>query len=309
MASFMMQAIRETTRDMTNSGLPMFGEAFDPARLRGVVEEAQLVMPRQEGVTYEKTELDGIEAELSMPSYARDDALILYIHGGGFVCGNASTSQGYAGMLAGESRIPVYSISYRLAPEDSYPAGLDDCIRAYKAILEKHPDIPICLIGESAGATLSLVTALRLRDEGVREPAAVVLNSPVMDLSGTLDHTGYGYDEITVTPAGIVDMAKAYSPIETTRTNPYVSPIFADYTGCCPLYVAWDKGETLAADSEKLVELALAARVPVEYKRYEGCFHAFAPTGRNTPESSELLDASIAFMLKHLHDQKLDYEE
>jgi hypothetical protein len=49
--------------------------------------------------------------------------------------------------------------------------------------------------------------------------------------------------------------------------------------------------------------------VEVEYKRFEGCFHAFAPVGRNAPEGAELLDLSIAFMLKHLHDQKLDYME
>jgi acetyl esterase/lipase len=65
----------------------------------------------------------------------------------------------------------------------------------------------------------------------------------------------------------------------------------------------------LARDSEKLIELAQAARVEVEYKRFEGCFHAFAPVGRNASEAAELLDLSIAFMLKHLHDQKLDYME
>lgn len=309
MASFMMQTIRETTRAMTNNGLPSFGADIDPVKLRAAVETAQAAMPLQEGVTYEKLILGGMEAELSMPTLAREDAIILYLHGGGLVCGDASTSRGYAGMLAGESRIPVYSFSYRLAPENPYPAAVDDCVNAYRDAMEKHPDVPIFLIGESGGALLCVATALRLRDEGVRMPAALVAYSPVIDFSDTIDRSGRGYDEITVTPEGIRSLARCYCPDESRRTEPYASPFFADYTGLCPMYVVWDKGETLAADAEALVEKALAARVPVSYKRYEGCFHAFAPVGRNTPESSELLDQSIAFMLWHLHDQKLDVEE
>ena len=310
MASFLMQTIREYTREMTNNGLPSFGAEIDPEKLRGQVEVAQAEMPLQPGVTYEACELGGIEAELSMPSFAREDAIIMYMHGGGLVCGNAHTSRGYAGMVAGESRIPVYSFSYRLAPENPYPACADDCFSAYKAVLEKHPDVPICLIGESGGAYLSITTALMARDAGIQAPAAIVLSSPIIDFdTGAIDHTGYGYDEITVTVDGIRVLANCYAPDVSRRTEPLCSPVFADFTGFCPTYVAWDKGETLAADAETLVEKLLAARVPVKYKRFEGCFHAFAPVGRNTPESSELLDDSIAFMLEHLHDQSFEDEE
>ena len=308
MASYLMQTIREMTREMTNSGMPMFGEDINAAKLREVIEEAQGNMPLQPGVTYEPCTLAGLEAELSVPAYSREDAIILYLHGGGLVCGNARTSRGYAGMLAGESRIPVYSFSYHLAPEDPYPAAVDDCVNFYKAVMDKHPDIPIFLIGESGGGLLCVTTALKLRDEGVRAPAAAVIYSPVMDFSGTIDRRGRGYEEITVTEPGLGALARLYCPDEAIRTRPLVSPYFADFTSCCPMYVSWDKGETLAADAEALIERLEDARVPVEYHRYEGCFHAFAPVGRNTPESSRLLDDSIAFMLRHLHDQHLGEE-
>jgi acetyl esterase/lipase len=62
------------------------------------------------------------------------------------------------------------------------------------------------------------------------------------------------------------------------------------------MLLAWDADETLAADSEKLVELAKAAGVEVRYKAYPGCFHAFAPTGRGTPESAEVLANTVAFI-------------
>ena len=83
MASFLMQTIREYTREMTNNGLPSFGAEIDPEQLRSQVEVAQAEMPLQPGVIYEACELGGIEAELSMPSYAREDAIIMYMHGGG----------------------------------------------------------------------------------------------------------------------------------------------------------------------------------------------------------------------------------
>lgn len=302
MASIQMQMARQATQAMTNNGLPQFGEDIDPARLRQAVETAQAAMPPPPGVEYKPEILGGVEAELSVPSFARTDALIMYVHGGGLVCGNAYTSRGYAGMLAAESRIPVYSFSYRLAPEDPFPAPLDDCVSAYRAAAEKHPDVPIFLIGESGGALLSIAAALRLRDEGARMPAGVVVSSPVIDFSETLDRSHCGWDEITVTEAGLRSLGKLYCPDEARRKDPYASPLFADFTGFCPLHVSWDKGETLAADAEALIALARKARVPVEYARYEGCFHAFAPVGRGTPESAKLLDDTIAFMLRHIHD-------
>ena len=137
----------------------------------------------------------------------------------------------------------------------------------------------------------------------------MIAYSPVIDWSETLDHSHCGWDEITVTEAGLRSLAKLYCPDETLRKDPYAPPLFADFKNYCPLYVAWDQGETLAADAEALIALAQEARVPVEYARYKGCFHAFAPVGRNTPESSKLLDDTIAFILRHLHDQKLDWEE
>lgn len=309
MASIQMEATRLTTQEMTNSGLPAFGGDIDPQKLRDQVETAQAAMPLQDGVTYIEGTLGGLEAELSMPPFARDDALILYLHGGGLICGTAKTSRGYAGMLAGESRIPVYSFTYSLAPEHPYPAAVEECFSAYCDAMEKHPDVPIYLIGESGGALLSLVTALMIRDRGVRLPAGVIAYSPIIDFSGHIDHSHFGWDEITVTADGIRAISDTYCPDKDKRTEPYCSPVYASFKDFPPLYVTWDAGETLAADAEKLLELAERDRVPVEFVRYEGCFHAFAPVGRNAPESSKMLDDTIAFIYRHLHDQHLDYEE
>ena len=312
MSSIQMEAIRVSTAEMTSDGLgKMFDTGLDPLHLREVIEINQATMPLQEGVTYEPCTMGGVEAELSVPPYAREDAVIFYVHGGGLVCGTAQTSRGYAGMLAGESRIPVYACTYGLAPEHPYPEGLEDCVSVYKAILEKHPDVPVYLIGESGGALLSIAIALKLKEEGnIQMPAGVIAYSPVIDFSGKLDRSHCGWDDGTITGDSITgDLANLYCPDPDKRTEPFCSPLYADFTGFPPLYVAWDKGETLAADAEELIALAGAARVHVTHDRYEGTFHAFAPVGRNAPEGSKMLDDTLAFIFQHLHDQKLDWEE
>ena len=113
---------------------------------------AQERMAIETDVTFIPEKIKDMDAEISMPAGARQDAVIIYIHGGGLICGNAVSSRGYASMLAGESKLPVYAFSYRLAPENKFPEAVDDCFAAYKAIQEKHPDKPVFLIGESGGA-------------------------------------------------------------------------------------------------------------------------------------------------------------
>jgi epsilon-lactone hydrolase len=235
-----------------------------------------------------------------MPEEARKDALILYMHGGGLVCGNAGNSRGYASMLAGETKIPVWSISYRLAPEDPYPAAVNDAFSAYKDAVARYPGAAIFVIGESGGAYLSLTTALMAKDAGVQLPTGVILYSPVIDFSDTLDRSKCGWADNTVTQDGLHSLRSMYCPDPTVWRQPYCSPLFADYEGFPPALLAWDTGETLAADAEKMVELMQAAGVDLEYKAYEGCFHAFAPVGRYSPESYELLKDTVAFMYKHI---------
>ena len=300
MASAQMEGLKTIMRQMMAKGLaPQFDDNLDPATLRQVVQGAQARMQTEPGVTFTSCELGSIEAELSTPENARTDAVILYSHGGGLVCGNAVTSRGYASLLAGETKIPVYSISYRLAPEHKFPAAPDDCFAAYQAILERHPELPVFLIGESGGAYLSIVTALRARDSGVRIPAGIVPYSPPIDFSGAIDRQFAGNKDFTVTPNGLASLASMYCTPEQVK-DPYVSPYYADYTGMPPMLLAWDESESLAIDSGILRDKARAAGVEVHAKSYPDCFHAFATTGRGTPESAEILADTVAFFCAHI---------
>ena len=300
MVSVEMENLKQIMKQMMAAGFaPKFDGGLDPMQLRKVVQTAQAHMALEPGVTYESCTLGGIEAELSIPENARDDALVIYIHGGGLICGTAETSRGYAGMLAGESKLPVYSFTYRLAPESKFPAALEDSFAVYKAVIEKHPGKPVFLIGESGGAYLCIVTALKARDESVKLPTAIVPYSPPIDFSGAIDRHFPGNKDFTVTPDGLGWLSTLYCTEEQVR-DPYVSPYYADYTGLCPILLAWDESESLAVDSEVLRDKAQAAGVEVVWKSYPDCFHAFATTGRGTPESYEILRDTIAFFNAHI---------
>lgn len=300
MASAQMEQLKIVMKRMMASGFaPRFDGALDPMRLREVVQTAQAHMALEPGVTYKACTLGGIEAELSIPENARDDAVVIYIHGGGLICGTAETSRGYAGMLAGESKLPVYAFTYRLAPENKFPAALEDSFAVYKAVLEKHPGKPVFLIGESGGAYLCIVTALKARDAGVKLPTAIVPYSPPIDFSGAIDRRFPGNKDFTVTPEGLDWLASLYCTENQVR-DPYVSPYYADFTDMCPMLLAWDESESLAVDSEALRDKALSAGTEVVWRSYPDCFHAFATTGRGTPESYEVLRDTVAFFYAHI---------
>lgn len=299
-ASPQMEFVKAATKQMIDQGFAAkFDGSIDPMQLRRTVQMAQEQMPTEPNVEFIPETLAGIEAELSMPQGAREDGILIYIHGGGLICGNAQSSRGYASLLAGETKLPVYSFTYRLAPEDKFPAAVDDSFEFYKAVLAKYPGKPVFLLGESGGAYLSIVTAMKARDNGVTLPAAILLSSPIIDMSGTLNRNRSGNKDFTVTPEGIGWLATLYyNPGD--EKNPYVSPYFDDMHGMPPTFLSWDQSETLAVDCEELVKKLLAQGVECHFKSYPDCFHAFAPIGRNTPESNEVLQNTVRFINAHI---------
>lgn len=301
MASVQMEGLKVVMQQMMARGLAAkFDGDIDPERLRSVIQAAQANMPTEPGVTFAPCELGGVECELSIPENARADAVILYIHGGGLICGNARTSRGYASLLAGETKLPVYSLSYRLAPEYTCPAAIDDCFAVYRAVLEAHPGKPVFLIGESGGAYLSITTTLKARDSGVRMPAGVIPYSPPLEFSGHLDRHHPKNQDFTVSPDGLDGLGRMYYADESQQTDPYATPYYADYHGFAPTYLVWDESESLAVDAEFLRDKLIAAGVEVTAEGYPDCFHAFPTSGRGTPESAQVLVKTVNFINDHI---------
>ncbi|MGZ6804897.1 MAG: alpha/beta hydrolase fold domain-containing protein [Nocardioidaceae bacterium] len=132
-------------------------------------------LPVPEGVTRSVGELRSFVPD----TVARDDAAVLWIHGGGLVAGEPRQDDLLCAALALEHRVPVMACSYRLAPENPYPAGLDDCLAALRTVLSSYGHVVVA--GASAGGGLAVATAMRARDEGLPGVAGVVAHYPMLD--------------------------------------------------------------------------------------------------------------------------------
>jgi acetyl esterase/lipase len=115
-----------------------FGKDLDVAALREA-GKASAAMPPEKDVEIVPFSLNGVDAEIARPQKLRNDAVILYIHGGGFISGSCKYFRSYTSYFAKMSGLEMYCIDYRLAPEHKFPAGPDDCFAAYQALLELVP--------------------------------------------------------------------------------------------------------------------------------------------------------------------------
>jgi acetyl esterase/lipase/L-ascorbate metabolism protein UlaG (beta-lactamase superfamily) len=201
------------------------------------------------------------------------DGVLLYLHSRRFQFDEPAGV--YAARLAAATRLPVLHLHYRLAPENPYPAALDDALEAYQALLAQGtPASRIVIAGHSAGATLALSALLALRDRGRPMPAAAVAISPITDftLSGGSLAANDGRDVVTLAEARQV--RSAYLGSADPAGAPQ-SPLAGDCTGLPPLLIACGDAEMLRDDAVRFADRALAAGVPVELEVFEGMPHGF----------------------------------
>jgi acetyl esterase/lipase len=205
----------------------MMAPDFDVQTLRNSTQDLSRFLAAVKDVSYRTENLAGRQAELADPENPQDDAIIVHIHGGGFVSGSARSSRPFTSYLSQQAKRRVYSLDYRLAPEHPFPAAVEDCFEQYRALTEVHPDKKIALIGESAGAMLVMVVALKARDQGLHTPVCVVANAPGADLTQEADRPKMNQTDLVLSHQAIKQIGKLYCPEEAH--NPYASPRFADF--------------------------------------------------------------------------------
>lgn len=275
---------------------PAFRKGFDVKKLRQA-QAASSQIPLVEGVTFEEKTIAGCIVDAAIGENVRDDAIICYIHGGGFVSGDPRNFRSFTSYLAKESGWPVFGVVYRLAPEHPFPAAPEDCYGVYLALTEAYPDKKIYLVGESAGATLAIVTTLMARDQGARIPDAVVAYAPGGDFSGTMKRPVSKKKDPVLNVNVLDELRNMYCP--DAATNPYASPCFAEFGDFPPLRIVWDADETLAEDGRVIAQKAKAAGAYVEAKEWTGTFHTFEMMPTILPEAREEVNDSIAFLKRH----------
>ena len=227
------------------------------------------------------------------------DRILIHLHGGGYVSGSTRGNASIPTQVAIASGIVVVSVEYRLAPEHPFPAGLDDVIAVYQSLLEHYLPAHVGLFGESAGAGLAAATALRLRDEGKPLPAALALIAPFADLTGSGDSmtSNDGIDP-DLDWHSLAPGAAAYAA-DHDPTHPYLSPVFADFSGLPPMLVQAGSLEVLLDDAIRIGRGAEEAGVDVTLDVREGLWHCwhFDPA---LPESQRACADIAGFLQRHV---------
>jgi epsilon-lactone hydrolase len=190
--------------------------------------------------------------------------IVLYLHGGGYLFGSPQTHRQVLFAMAKACDAPTYGLYYRLAPENPFPAAVEDAEEAYRWLLAEFPQTRIVLAGDSAGAGLAIATALGIRDAGLKMPAAIVGFSPYADLAVTGDSVEANAKSCAMfTPRGVREAASIYLAGADPK-HPRASPVYADLRGMPPMLLFASQHEILRDDTLRLAERAKAAGVSVE---------------------------------------------
>ena len=230
---------------------------------------------------------------------SRPDALpgrhILFLHGGGYITGSPALYRHILWRFAQACRAEIAAIDYRLAPEHPFPAALDDAVAAWLTLLAEGADPRRCaVLGDSAGGGLGLALALRLRDEGLPLPGAVMAISPWTDLAITGESCRNDAGDPMLKSDCLKPFAAQYLQ-GTDPCHPYASPLYGDPRGLPPVLIQVGSDEILRDDSTRMASRLREAGCAVTleiWPRMPHVWHAFAPL---MPEATRAIARVGAF--------------
>lgn len=224
--------------------------------------------------------------------------VILYLHGGGYVCGKTRTYHNFCGRLAHALGAEVWLPDYRLAPEHPFPAAIEDAVASYEVLLQKgwRPG-QITIAGDSAGGGLTLGTLLALRDKGRPLPKCAVVLSPVSDVR---------FINPSIRSNDASDWMLGTTMLETGRplyaqspadaVNPYASPALGDFSGLPPLFITVCEQECLRDDAYAVLKAAQRAGVPATLLSRPDVLHVWPIFVPIMPEAREDLSRIVNFI-------------
>ena len=203
--------------------------------------------------------------------------ILFYIHGGGFTAGTAAAYRGLSSHLSAATGCRVLAVDYRWAPEEPFPAALEDCVAGYRWLAAAGRAAPhnVVLAGDSAGGNLVVAMLLALKQDGEELPAAGVCLSPIFDLALTGDSviTRAERDPM-ILASSLQKCSTAYRGNSDPR-NPLMSPLYGDLSGLPPLLLQCGSEEMLRDDSARLAAKAKAAGVDVTFEEWDEMVHVW----------------------------------
>lgn len=270
----------------------------DEWRARDAAEAMRLYPVKVQERTIAGVRTD-IIAPLSLPDANRNRVLV-NLHGGGFISDSGSLIEGIP--ICNLTKMKVVSVYYRLAPENPFPAGVDDVVAVYKELLKTYPPRNIGLFGTSAGAILSAEVTARLKQLGLPVPAALGFFSGLADFSRTADSqqlfalNGFSGNIAPQDPNGSHD--PSYIGKSDPR-DPVLSPLFADLDGFPPTLLVTGTRDMLLSNTAAFHLALVRAGVDARLLVFEAMPHAFW-YHFDFPETKDCLALMAKFFDQHL---------
>ena len=237
-----------------------------------------------------------------MPKDERRSGVVLYLHGGGYTCGQLGYARVLASKLALSTGCDVLSFEYRLAPEAPYPSAIDDALRVWDYLMYMGIGArDVIVAGDSAGGNLALELALAVKAQGRSQPCALVLMSPWTDMT----MQGASYQKCAA-----LDPMLTHDYIDSCRTayrganstleweDPSLSPLFADLRGLPLTLIQVGTNEILKSDSINLAKAMTEQEVYAVLEVYPECWHVFQQMP--IPHAAQAMESVGRFVQKIL---------
>ena len=264
-------------------------ETLEQSRRRLLVMEAVIPHPPR-GTETITINVGGVSADQVTTPASRPNRHVLYLHGGGYRLGAPSTYRHLTWRIASAAQAQVLVIDYRLAPENPFPAALEDAVSYYCWLLAEGADArQIVIIGDSAGGGLALALLLKLRDSSLPRPAAAVVLSPWTDLALTGASLTLNAKLDAIVEAEDAPIFAADYLAGTDPRHPYASPLYGDPTGLPPTLIQVGSEEVLRDDAVRMAEKMQRAHCQAElqiWPRMPHVWHFLAPI---LPEAREAI--------------------
>jgi acetyl esterase/lipase len=269
--------------------------------MRKGIMSARIYPAIQARLAHAKGELAGLPSEEFTPSeWKEENGVLLYFHGGGYIVCGPRTHRDLISRIAVSSGARAVAIDYRKAPEHPFPAAVDDCFAAYRALLDQGtPAGRIALGGDSAGGGLVLAVLQRIRDARLPMPRAGILLSPWCDLEGKGASVSANAKYDYIQPEGLEYGRRLYLAGQDPL-HPEASPAYADLTGFPPLLMQTGGAELFRSENEALAERAVKVGVRIRHEVEPGMVHVFQAFATFFPEARPAVERLGEFIRNEL---------
>jgi acetyl esterase/lipase len=220
---------------------------------------------------------------------ATRSGILLNAHGGGFMVDSGSLTENVP--ICALTGLKVVAVRYRLAPEHPYPAAVEDMLTVYRSVVRDIGHEQVAIYGTSAGAVLSAEMTVHLQREGLPLPAAVGF------FSGSADFVRIGDSEQFIPMPGGATTRDLMAPYvgQTPRTDPGLSPLYADLSGFPSTLLISSTRDQLLSQTAIFHRALVKAQVPTQFIVFEGLPHAFWAY-LIAPECTEAFELMASFL-------------